>query len=291
MTALTRLEKELIFSHFSNEKPSLHLKVLSEGMGFLQEEYSKKEETITFRNENLIFFDGSPIKIYFFYKKLKICLTSTLEVDEVNNVSFKIPNDVYIKKKKKKHRSIYPSLNLYYQNLLLSTFLSVDINNFYKASNKEQDIKVMFARSHTMGHNLEYLLSAIRRATPTNENLYSHLHIINNFLLKKEKNAIKKKSLYILSDSNIILLFATETFARQFAQDANKNKELVAKIMFKNRSIFCNVRYDFFSPFLINEKKEGSGFLGFKISSIQEEDKRYLYEAIFSKRYEVIEAK
>ena len=56
MTALTRLEKELIFSHFSNEKPSLHLKVLSEGMGFLQEEYSKKEETITFRNENLIFF-------------------------------------------------------------------------------------------------------------------------------------------------------------------------------------------------------------------------------------------
>ena len=262
-----------------------------ENIGLLQEEYSKKEEIITFQNTKLILFDKRAIRVYFFYKKLKICFTTILEIDDANNVNFKIPSDVYIKKKRQRRKSAYPSLNLYYQNLLLSTFLSVDINNFYKTSNEDQDIKAMFARSRNMGHNLEYLLSAIRNSTPTNENLYSHLNIINNFLLKKEKNAIKKKSLYILSDSNIILLFATEVFARQFAQDANKNKELLAKISFKNRSIFCNVRYDFFSPFLDSEKKGGAGFLGFKISSIQEEDKRYLYEGIFSKRYEAIEAK
>ena len=103
------------------------------------------------------------------------------------------------------------------------------------------------------------------------------------------------KNLYVFSDSHLILLFSSSNFALQF--DADKFKKFKANIAFKDRNITCEVQYSFFSPFEKTQSDETErmgvektqrhsfGFLGLKITDIQEEDKRYLYESVFSNHY------
>lgn len=281
MPALSRIEKELIFSNLVKEKSNLYIKHAYSKISLSHKDYITQNHIFKISNLNYEFVQNMPIIVYFFYKKVKVYFKTILEKEK--ELYFKIPEKVYIKKKKK-HNSTFPSMNLYYQNFLLSTFLSANlIKNTLKKTNTE--IKNIFTRSHNMGHNLSYLLENIKRSLPEDENLYSHIHIINDFLIKKEKGLLKKGNLYLFSDSSIILLFSSIKLAKQFASSSNKNKKFIANISFKNRNISCNVTYDFFSPFIKNGTECNAGFLGLKIDNIQEEDKRYLYEGIFSKQY------
>ena len=284
MIALNRLEKEIIFLHFEKNMPKLYVKADSSFFCIKAEEYKKEENRIIlFKSPLLSFTSNKEIVVFFFHKKVKIVFQTILKKEQKQY--FDIPESIYVKKRKKNAKTPFPFLSIYSQNLLLSTFLSANLKHstHTKEIQEKEKLKEVFTLSEKMGHNLLYLINEIKRFTPKEENLYSQFMIINNFLVKKEKGKLKEKSLYIFSNSSIILLFANIKFAQQF--ESNKNKLFQAKISFKDRNILCNVCYCFFSPFFKNGKEVKEGFLGLKITNIQEEDKRYLYEGVFLNYY------
>jgi len=281
---LSRIETSLIFSHLQNEKLKLYIKSREKSFFVEKNDYISANHLIILKKKDESLGEGEPIYVYFIYKKVKVFFRSILEKKDL--WCFNIPETFYLKKKKKKS-NIFPSLSLYHQNLLLSTFLSAGSSrkNVRFPHLSKDEVQTIFERSKHLGHNLAFLLNELKRYVPEGENLYCHLGIINDFLLKKECGKLKERNLYILSDSNVILTFSSIKFAKQFACSVNKYKELSAKISFKNRNILCNVQYDFFSPFLKQENACDYGFLGLKISNIHEEDKRYLHEGIFTNMY------
>ena len=278
----SRMEKELIFSSFTVTKPELCIRSNDTCVRIPYDDYLSEMNCITLlKNEHL--FAGSVVVVSFLYKKAKIFFKTIIERE--NTIFFRIPQDIHVARKKKK-RIKFPSMKLYYQNFLLSTF-SPSITNMQMKEKIEQgvstDVKDIFVQSKSMGHDLFYLLKEMKQCIPLGKDLYSHLHIINSFLKEKKKKDAKRKNMYIFSDSHLILLFATSNFALQFASD--KLKKFKADIAFKDRNITCEVQYSFFSPFEKKETLSSFGFLGFKITDIQEEDKRYLYEGVFSNHY------
>ena len=286
MIALSRLERDVVLSHFEREGTSLYIRVKKNFLRIEVSSYRKAGEVIFLLNEALFSpLQDKEICVYFLHKKVKICFKTLLKKDDF--FFFEIPGSLYIKRKKKYKKDLYPHLELYSQNLLISTFSSSQLN--YSCKYKEIDIQKkaqkIFNFSREKGYNLTNLLKEIKQNVPDGEELYSHLFIINRFLRKKEKDVLKKRYLYVFSDSHLILLFASVNFAKQFEDKANKNKILKAKISFKDRTIFCNVCYSFFCNIYKDEKNSSLGFLALKIVDIQEEDKRYLYESIFSKLY------
>lgn len=283
-SSLSRIETSLIFAHFQNKKPKFYIKTKEVRCFIERTDYIVKDMFVVLKKEQENLKENEIINVYFLYKKVKVFFRSVLE--KKDGLFFNIPDRFYLKKKKKT-TSVFPSLSLYHQNLLLSTFLSAGFNKKSSLSPvlSKNEVQKIFTRSTNLGHNLIFLLNELKRYIPKKENLYCHLSIINDFLLKKECGKLKEKNLYILSDSNVILLFSSIKFAKQFACSLNKCQELSAKISFKNRNILCTVQYDFFSPFLKGEDVCDYGFLGLKISNIQEEDKRYLYEGIFTNMY------
>ena len=283
-SSLSRIETNVIFFHLQNEKMRLYIKRREKSFFLETSEYMSENRLIILKRKDESLAEGETVYVYFLYKKVKVFFKSILEKKEL--WYFTIPETFYLKKKKKKSNT-FPSLSLYHKNLLLSTFLSANFNQEKEKfpTLSKSEVQTIFARSQHMGHNLKFLMNELKRYVPEGENLYSYLYIINKFLIKKERGKLKEKNLYILSDSNVILTFSSIKFARQFACPVNKHKELSAKISFKNRDILCNVQYDFFSPFLKQENTCDYGFLGLKISNIQEEDKRYLYEGIFLNIY------
>ncbi|MGP1437731.1 MAG: hypothetical protein ACTTKH_01515 [Treponema sp.] len=280
MTPLTRVEKEHIFSVFSEEKPNLYIVSKNEKLRLLKEHYINEDGIIKIKTDLSRFINYKKLFAFFFHKKVKICFQIKLEKNAI--FSFKLPETAYIKEKPETNHSL-PVLQLFYQNLLISTFLSANMKYLKEKtfSYTNDDIKEAFELSNNMGHDLSYLVKAIKNTIPYKVDLYSHINIINDFLLKKKNGKLKKHNQYVFSDSNIILLFSTEKFAKQL----NNKKEFLAKISFSNRNIFCNVRYELFSPFLNKDSQPQSGFLLLKIIEIQEEDKRYLYESVYTTQY------
>ena len=295
MPVLTsRMEKELIFSSFTVTKPDLCIRGRNTSVLVPYDHYLSEVNCITLlKNED--FFAGNEVVVSFLYKKAKIFFKTIIERE--NTLFFRIPQDIHVLRKKKK-KNKFPSMKLYYQNFLLSTFAPPQLDKRRKAEVMQNtNIKDVFIQSQSMGHNLFYLLTEMKQCIPVGKDLYSHLNIISNFLKEKKKKDAKrkenKKNLFIFSDSHVILLFSNSNFALQFASD--KLKKFKADISFKDRNITCEVQYSFFSPFENLAKKEivarkelnhSYGFLGFRIVEIQEEDKRYLYESVFSTRYE-----
>ncbi|MGP1415059.1 MAG: hypothetical protein ACTTJ6_03870 [Treponema sp.] len=280
MIPLTRVEKEHIFSIFYEEKPNLYLVSKGKKHCFSGECYEINGKTITLNKEFNQFFNTKKTIAFFFHKKVKICFKITFEKSFPQ--SFNLPEKLYIKEKKESVSS-FPILQLFYQNLLLSTFLGVNTKTLKERAHffSNDELKEVLTLSNNLGHNLPPLLKEIKKTIPYEVNLYSHVSIINDFLLNKKRGKIKRNNLYLFSDSNIILLFSTAKFAKQFSSE----KEFLAKISFNNRNIFCDVKYDFFSPFSKEDSQFSQGFLLFKITNIQEEDKRYLYESVYENQY------
>jgi len=291
----SRIEKELIFSSFTVTKPELFVRGREISVRIPYDDYLSEVNCITLlKNEH--FFAGCEVVVSFFYKKAKIFFKTIIERE--NTIFFRIPQDIHVlKKKKKRHK--FPSMSLYYQNFLLSIFASSGVRTLPKEKTEQMsDVKNIFAQSASMGHDMVYLLTEMKQCIPAGCDLYSHLDIISSFLEVRKKKEIKggmKKNLYIFSDSNLILLFSSKNLALQFSSD--RQKKFKANIVFKDRNITCEVQYSFFSPFgkkrrigekeiYENTKIESSfGFLGLKIINIQEEDRRYLYERVFSNHY------
>lgn len=278
MIPLTRVEKEHIFSIFYEEKPNLYLVSRGRKQCFSAAHYVNENGNIKINKDASQFIDCKKIFAFFFHKKVKICFPIVLERD----FCFTLPNVAYIKEKKEIDKSL-PILQLFYQNLLLSTFLGV--NTKHSKEKKQfytnEEINAILNLSHDLGHNLTHLLKEIKQIIPHKTNLCPHIDIINDFLLKKKRGKLKSNNFYLFSDSNIILLFSTLKFAKQFTG----GKELLAKIAFNKRNIFCNVKCDFFSPFFKEDSSFSHGFLLLKIVDIQEEDKRYLYEGVYANQY------
>lgn len=280
MTPLSRVEKEHIFSIFYKERPNLYL--ISEGKKrcFSASHYADEDGYIKIAEDVSQFINCKKIFAFFFHRRVKIYFPVVLR--KSHYFYFKIPDVIYIKEKKR-HSSSLPILQLFYQDFLLSTFLGVDAKYSKKKTCifTNNEIREMLNLSENMGHDLPTLLKEIKKRIPYEVNLYSHINIINDFLLKKKRGKLKRNNLYVFSDSNIILLFSTAGFAKQF----NNEKKLLAKISFSNRNILCGVQCDFFSPFLKDKSSFLHGFLLLKITNIQEEDKRYLYEGVYSSQY------
>ena len=280
MIPLTRVEKEHIFSIFYEEKPNLYFVSKEKKQCFSGKYYISENGRIKVNKDVSQFINCKKIFAFFFHKKVKICFPVVLENSD--SFSFKIPDVVYIKEKKEIERSI-PILQLFYQNFLLSTFLGMNTKHLKEKACifTNDELKKVLNLSQDMGLNLPRLLKEIKKIIPYEVNLYSHISIINDFLLKKKRGKLKKGNLYLFSDSNIILLFSTAKFAKQF----DNEKKIIAKISFSNRNIFCDVKCDFFSPFLEENSSSSHGFLLLKITNIQEEDKRYLYEGVYANQY------
>jgi len=278
MIPLSRVEKEHIFSIFYEEKPNLYIVSKGKKQCFSGEHYVSENGSVKITGNLSQFINAQKIFAFFFHKSVKIYFPIVLE----KSFSFVIPDVVYIKEKKE-HSSSLPILQLFYQNLLLSTFLGANIKHSKGKTHifTNDEIKEVLNLSQNMGHNLLLLLKEIKQIVPNEVNIYSHIGIINDFLLKKKRGKLKKGNIYLFSDSNIILLFSTAKFAKQFSA----GKKLLAKISFSNRNIFCDVMCDFFSPFLEHGSTSTHGFLLLKITNIQEEDKRYLYEGVYSNQY------
>lgn len=278
MIPLSRVEKEHIFSIFYEEKPNLYLVSKGKKQCFSASHYINENGTVKITDDLSQFINAQKIFAFFFHKRVKIYFPIVLQ----KSFSFVIPDVVYIKEKKERNASS-PILQLFCQNLLLSTFLGANTKHLKETSCffTNDEVKEVLNLSQNMGHNLLLLLKEIKKTIPNEANIYSHISIINDFLLKKKRGKLKKGNLYLFSDSNIILLFSTAKFAKQFSD----GKELLAKIAFSNRNIFCDVKCDFFSPFLEKDSTSTHGFLLLKITNIQEEDKRYLYEGVYSNQY------
>ena len=264
MIPLSRVEKEHIFSAFYDEKPNLYLVSKENKQCFSGDRYMAEIGFIKINDDISQFMNCKKVFAFFFHKKVKIYFRVVL--DQSASFSFKIPDKVYIKERVERDSSL-PILQLFYQNLLLSTFLGSSA--------------IHSKVSQSMGHDLLLLLKEIKQIVPNEVNLYSHINIINKFLLKKKEEKLKRGNFYLFSDSNIILLFSTFKFAKQFSD----GKELLARISFKDRNIFCDVKCNFFSPFLEKDSTFTHGFLLLKITNIQEEDKRYLYEGVYPNQY------
>lgn len=287
----SRMEKELIFSSFTLTRPDLCVRSGERSVRIPYDEYLSEVNCITLL-KNECFFAGCEVIVSFFYKKAKIFFKTRIERE--NALFFRIPQDIHVARKKKR-KCKFPSMRLYYQNFLLSTFSPSQAERskevkVRRVQEEPSSIKNIFLQSKSMGHDLFYLLNEMKQCLPLGCNLYSHLYIINGFLEEKKKNDVKKrgngKNLYVFSDSHLILLFSSVNFAMQFAAD--KLKKFKANIAFKDREINCEVQYGFFSPFermKAREVEASFGFLGFRIIEIQEEDRRYLYESVFSGRY------
>lgn len=280
MIPLSRVEKEHIFSAFYDEKPNLYLVSKGNKQCFSGDRYMAEIGFIKINDDISQFMNCKKVFAFFFHKKVKIYFRVVL--DQSASFSFKIPDKVYIKERVERDSSL-PILQLFYQNLLLSTFLGSSAIHSkaktYTFTNAE--FEEILKLSQSMGHDLLLLLKEIKQIVPNEVNLYSHINIINKFLLKKKEEKLKRGNFYLFSDSNIILLFSTFKFAKQFSD----GKELLARISFKDRNIFCDVKCNFFSPFLEKDSTFTHGFLLLKITNIQEEDKRYLYEGVYPNQY------
>lgn len=280
MIPLTRVEKEHIFSIFYEEKPNLYFVSKGKKECFSGRHYVSENGSIRVNKDVSQFVNCKKIFAFFFHKRVKICFPVVLENSD--HFSFEIPDVVYVKEKKEIERSV-PILQLFYQNFLLSTFLGLNTKPLKDKARifTNDELKEVLNLSQDMGVDLPGLLKEIKKLIPYEVNLYSHISIINDFLLKKKRGKLKKGNLYLFSDSNVILLFSTAKFAKQF----NNEKKIIAKISFSNRNIFCDVKCDFFSPFLGGDSSSSHGFLLLKITNIQEEDKRYLYEGVYANQY------
>ena len=280
MIPLTRVEKEHIFSIFYEEKPNLYLASKEKKQCISSEYYENENGRIKVTKDLSQFVHCKKVFAFFFHRKVKICFLVVFEKPDC--FSFKIPDIAYIKERTERDSS-FPTLQLFYQNLLLSTFLGSNTKHLKGKTHifTNAELKEVLMLSQSMGHNLLPLLRKIKQTIPYEINIYSHIGIINDFLLKKKKGKLKQGNFYLFSDSNIILLFSTAKFAKQFSGE----KELLAKISFDNRNIFCDVKCNFFSPFLREDSSFSKGFLLLKITNIQEEDKRYLYEGVYATQY------
>lgn len=287
----SRMEKELIFSSFAITKPELCIRGTGLNSRVPYDEYLSEMNCITLLNAEQ-FFAGNTVIVSFLYKKTKIFFRTVIEKE--NAVFFRIPQDIHVARKKRK-KAKFPSMRLYYQNFLLSTFApSQSATKKTTEPIETQGVQDIFAYSRSMGHDLVYLLKEMKQCLPVGCSLYSHLHIVGSFLKEKKRATKDKQNVYIFSDSHVVLLFSTSNFALQFSND--KLKTFKASIAFKDRQIDCEVQYSFFSPFTNKDSKRQSirnkqktatsvGFLCFKIVDIHEEDRRYLYESVFSHLY------
>lgn len=278
MIPLTRVEKEHIFSIFDEERPNLYLVSKGRKQCFSGERYISEHGIIKITDDASQFIDCKRIFAFFFHKKVKICFPIVLE----RGFCFNLPDIAYIKEKKETDKT-FPMLQLFYQNLLLSTFLGAGTKHSKakKCVFTNDELKKVINLSNAQGHNLITLLKEIKQTIPYEIDIHPHIDIINDFLLNKKRRKLKRNNSYIFSDSNIILLFSTFKFAKQFSG----GKELLAKISFNNRSIFCDVKCSFFSPFFRQDSSFSHGFLLLKITNIKEEDKRYLYEGVYANQY------
>lgn len=258
-TPLNRIESEYVLNLFVKECPAIKIMCGNGSFDLAKTEYKIEDNFIYFKHRKIK--KGDTVKVFFKHKKRPLYFTSVIgEKDEfltVNLLQKFYKDDITDAEK-------FP-----FVRITNSKGFTLKINNF----ENYYDLVIRMDKDFScFKQNIKFA----DKPCFLPDNIYYFFYMII-----KRKKMPKFKTSVLFIDSDYLLIFAPKEKTDNFLNSGF----LETQISFKHRKLNFFSKTYLFYPLDKENNKLPHGILLFSLKDVQEEDKRFLYEKAYKKKY------